>query len=187
MAEIFILAEVGANEFEREPVAGYPGTVRPILERVDGFRSITFWRATDDDSRFLFVSHYADAEAATAGLKALGDGHLLSDYVESLSAPPDVRQITIDGRDGFGPGKVEPGGFLSLSTQTPSNEEAVRQDLEDVLAGLLYLPGCLGTAHGSNAARPGEVVGVAFWADRESYNASVPELAPYPVRLFRRV
>lgn len=187
MAETFILAEVVANEFEWQQVARYPSEARPLLEAVDGFRSITLWRAADDETRFLLVSHYAGSEAAEVGLKALGSGHLLSDYVDSLAAPPDVRQVAIDARDGTAPGRVEPGGYLSCSTQTPSNEDAARQDLEDVLAGLLYLPGCLGTAHGSNAARPGELIGLAFWSNRESYKASVPEVAPYPVRLFRRV
>lgn len=187
MAETFILAEVCANEFERDRVASYPATVRPLLERVDGFRSLSLWRATDDESRFLLLSHYAGAEAAAGGLKAVGEGHLLTDYVDSLTAPPDVRQVVVDARDGASPGKVPSGGYLSMSTQAPSNEEAARQDLEDVLAGLLYLTGCLGTAHGANAARPGELIGLAFWANHETFMASVPEISPYPVRGFRKL
>ncbi len=187
MAETFILAEICANEFQRDAVAGFVTTVRPLLEAVDGFRSLTLWRAADDSERFLLLTHYADSEAAAAGLRMLADGHLLTDYIESMTTPPDVRQVEVLARDGVAPGKVEPGGHLSISTQAPSDEEAGLQDLEDVLAGLLYLPGCLGTAHGDNIARPGELIGLAFWANQTAYQASVSDHPTYPVRLFRRV
>lgn len=187
MAEVFILAEVQANEFQREAVSGFAVAVQPLLAELDGFRSITVWRAAADDSCYLLVSHYADTEAAGEGLKVLADGHLLSDYVDSMTSPPDVRELAIFARNGVAPGLVNPGECVSISTQSPSNEEAATQDLEDVLAGLLYLEGCLGTAHGTNTARPGELIGLAFWNSASAYQASVPANPPYPVRLFRRI
>lgn len=187
MAEVFILAEVQANEFQREALSGFAATVQPLLGELDGFRSITVWRATGDDGCYLLVSHYADSEAAAEGLKLLADGHLLSDYVDSLAGPPDVRHVEVHARNGVAPGLVKAGECVSVSTQSPSNELAAAQDLEDVLAGLLYLEGCLGTAHGTNSARPGELIGLAFWNSASAYQASVSANPPYPVRLFRRL
>lgn len=187
MAETFILAEIRANEFQRDAVAGFATVVHPLLEEIDGFRSLTVWRDADDDCAHLLLSHYADPETAVEGLKMLTRGHLLTDYVDSLTGPPDVRQVAIRARNGTAPGRVERGGHLSISTQLPSNQEAAQQDLEDVLASLLFLEGCLGTAHGENASRQGELVGIAFWSSASAYQASVSEHPPYPVRLFRRI
>ncbi|MBL8060490.1 MAG: hypothetical protein JNK63_07235 [Chthonomonas sp.] len=109
--------------------------------------------------------------------------------MEDAFGVPDLHPILPHRVHGLPARKIEIGQCCSLSMRRadPGFNDALLDEMSDVIETLRYMEGYLGSVVGTNPALPEEIIGVVFWRDQASYEASNPHKGLYEIRLYERL
>lgn len=161
---------------------------RGVLGMVDGFLSNSLWQDSHNENRYLVLGHYRDADAARRGIEALEEKGLILQTMEMLLTPPEVYGFEVDSMVGVTPNETWVGEVLSLSRRNADVGfgESWRNELRGIFQSLELIEGFRGSIVATNQALPDQVLGLCFWHDPVSYNASIPAHPLYQVHSFTR-
>ncbi len=189
MSHYLTLGYAWVPDDDAELVFAFVEGARRICEPIDGFFSTTLWMDLDFPEKYAVMAHFGSLEAAVAAQEEMSASTLMTDTLERLQTPPDIRRIEAGRRHGTTLGRMELGQLASVSIRRadPGQGGSLEQDLSDVFEGLKYLDGYLGSIIGPNVAIPDEIVGFVLWTDRKPFDDSVARGSFYEIRLFERI
>lgn len=189
MGHVMTLATVWAPSDKFEVLTRFQDDAFDVLHDLEGFFSVSVWKDLDFPERYAVLLHYASWETAEKAAELAGEAEIIDKAYAAVDVPPEVMRVLIDYRNGVSPGRVDIGQVLSISRRRaePGHGGLLEKEVEDVFESMKYMDGFLGSIFGTNEALRDEVVGIAFWADRKSFDRSLPELVPYEIRLYERI
>ncbi|HRF60731.1 MAG TPA: hypothetical protein PLH94_12575 [Fimbriimonadaceae bacterium] len=189
MAHVMTVATVWAPSDKVDVLTRFQDDAFDVLHDLEGFFSVSVWKDLDFPERYAVLLHYASWEVAERAAELAADAEIIDKAYAAVESPPEVGRVLIDYRHGVSPGRVNIGQVLSISRRTaePGHGRILEREVEGVFESMKYMDGYLGSVFGTNEALRDEVVGIAFWADRKSFDRSLPELVPYEIRLYERL
>ena len=109
--------------------------------------------------------------------------------MEDAFGTPDLHPILPHRVHGLPARKIEIGQCCSLSMRRadPGYNDALLDEMSDVIESLRYMDGYLGSIIGTNPALPEEIVGLVFWRDQYCYESSNPHKGLYEIWLYERI
>jgi hypothetical protein len=151
--------------------------------------SITLWESMERLGDYIAIMRYPDEAAADKGVEASSQTEALADIIVLAETPPDIRRYRITRDKGLREDQVDIGGVLSMSVRQadPGLGWDLDAELGRILDEIALLPGFLGSIHGRSATVHEQVMGIAFWRDKDSFLASVPSHHMYDLGSFHRV
>ena len=130
--------------------------------------------------------HVADANRAWEETVKSPVTEVLADL---MSEPPNMLRFALKSRVGKSLDDVAVGELCSLSTRIadPGYGDALRKETENIFTELKEFRGFLGGVVAQLMDVDEEVLGLAFWADKPAFDASLPKNSMYRIDLYHRV
>lgn len=185
-----IVAEVRVNELDVFGVETYSHDARERLSTVEGWQGLSLWRDVQNREQMLVIYEHDSLQSAENGLVALSDIKLLAEQQTMDYRPAEVLRVRVTGRVGGVLDSFPASSFLSASVRVadPGYGKDLDDEIGHIFDELRYIPGYLGSVHGSNESLDEEIVGLVAWESEAAFKMSLPPgKTPYAVRLFNRV
>lgn len=190
MSEILILIRAHIPPENYEVLENGAAEVRSHLAKVLGFQGFTVWESSLIEGDCFLIAEYVDEVASERGLEAWAEFMPTLKNRVPFDGPANVMSLNVMRR--VGPRLAATGldAFLSFSLRVsePGHEGDLIADVDMVFDGLTFMSGFESAVYGANSTLKEEVVMLATWDSKASFDASLPPRMPhYDVTLYRRV
>lgn len=184
-----VLTRFRVTEVSNEAILENQSRANDLLRSVPGFRPMGVWEQFGETFNFLVVTQYDTEEHMQAAFRRFVESSLFEDLNARMAEPANITRFTPARSHGRSFAELIAGDFMSLSIRLsePGYSQDMLAELADIFGGLSMIPGYLGSISGTNMELEDEVIGVAFWRDRDSYAKSVPAQPLYELSLYQRV
>jgi hypothetical protein len=189
MAELMTVVLARLTERGVERIADVQFGVQQLVGLEPGYLSFSIWRDSDLPERYALLLHQRKGDGELGLLERLSETQQFVDLVKAYQAPPDVHHMLVEHTHAAQAGSVDPGQMMSMSVRRaePGYGDDLKQEVSDIFENIRYFEGYLGSVYGPNRAIDEEVIAMVYWKDRRCFDASIPAIPPYEVRLFERI
>lgn len=187
--EVIVINRARFAEIDMDLMSNLRKRVQAVFSSIPGFVSNTVWERVDDPFSFLTIGHFRSEDDSLKAWDMIVRSPVMEVIGDLLSEPQNNQRFFLRGSAGIKLEDTKPGQFCSVSARISDMgySENVLTELHLIFQELQSIPGFLGYVTGQQTEIEDEVLGLAFWDSRQSFELSIPKKTMYEIDLYSRV
>jgi hypothetical protein len=187
--EVLVITRARFAEIDLNRMSDVRQKALNVLSDVPGLMSMTIWERHDDPFAFMAIGHFSTEDDSLKAWDLLVGSPVMEVISALMSETPSTVRFYVNDHHGTTLEKTKLGNFCSASTRIA--DLGYGTDLQDELASIFtelrLIGGFLGSITGELTEVSDEILGLAFWASKKAFDASLPAKTLYRIDLYQRV